>query len=171
MADDDFALMVDFSSLDEAFGGSGTTAATIAGPTIVPPPAATAPTEGDAPNQNGAAGMVNGHDPTAAEQSELDEALAEWEDGEDDGGNSKWKVELTEIRVEMLNSDGPRACAISLSRWSPPVKRSALADAFFMGLQVSLSDHKRRSTSRLFRPRHSISGSSPPPLSKRPIRS
>ena len=122
MAEDDFALMVDFSSLDEAFGGAsgGTAAATIAGPTIVPPPATAVPSERDAPNQNGAAAaMVNGHHSTAvaAEQSELDGALAEWEDGEDDtGGNSKWKVELTEVRVEMLNSDGPRACfSLSLS--------------------------------------------------------
>lgn len=120
MAEDDFALMLDFSSLDEAFGGNGTAAATIAGPTIVPPPATAVASEGDAPNQNGAAaGMVNGHDPMAAaavEQSELDGALAEWEDGEDDaGGNSKWKVELTEVRVEMLNSDGPRAWLLSLS--------------------------------------------------------
>lgn len=134
MAEDDFALMVDFSSLDEAFGGGSGTAAPIADPTIVPPPSSTAvASDGDAPkpNQNGAvAGMVNGHDLAAAEQSELDEALAEWEGDEDAGGNSKWRVELTEVRVEMLNSDGPRACSPHLSLLDhPPLLMHSLTDS------------------------------------------
>ncbi|GAA5992434.1 hypothetical protein JCM10908_000815 [Rhodotorula pacifica] len=111
MTDDDFSLLVDFSSLDEAFGGgngaSSTATAAAAGPTIVPL----------STNGGETKGLVNGHgDGHAAKpdqgEREIEELLAQWEVGEEDTDDEdadiKWKVELTEVRIEMLNPEGPR---------------------------------------------------------------
>ncbi|GAA6034279.1 hypothetical protein JCM8097_003821 [Rhodosporidiobolus ruineniae] len=69
--DDDFSLFADFTSLDEAFGSSA------------PPPLAAAPPADAAP-------------PVEEEGEEDDE----WDPAEE-VGREKWRVELTEVRVEM----------------------------------------------------------------------
>ncbi|GAA5851227.1 hypothetical protein JCM9279_007490 [Rhodotorula babjevae] len=88
--DDDFAMLADFTALDEAFGGG--------------------PAEVEASKQDEAAREVNGA--SAHELEEEKEELEQWAkalEGEDEaGGHDEWRVELAEVRVEMAAVDGPR---------------------------------------------------------------
>ncbi|GAA5904905.1 hypothetical protein JCM8208_007216 [Rhodotorula glutinis] len=86
--DDDFAMLADFTALDEAFGGGEEAAA--------------APKE-EAPDVGGA---------SAQELKEEKEELEAWarvlENGDEAGADEQWRVELAEVRVEMAAIDGPR---------------------------------------------------------------
>lgn len=128
MADDDFSLLADFSSLEEAFGGPAPVANAAGLQDGVPgggleakgeapradekPQADAAPPAGGLVNGTGAApGAADGVDD---EQRELDEHLKSWCEARDAGrvdeaATLRWRVELTEVRVEMLNPEGPRA--------------------------------------------------------------
>ncbi|GAA5913644.1 hypothetical protein JCM6882_008706 [Rhodosporidiobolus microsporus] len=95
LLDDDFSLLADFTSLDEAFG-----AAPLAPAPPAPAPAlpAAAPPAGEEPNGD------DDEDWTAA-----DWAAEEGAEGRQE--RDKWRVELTEVRVEMCPVAGSGAGA------------------------------------------------------------
>ncbi|GAA5860654.1 hypothetical protein JCM8547_005489 [Rhodosporidiobolus lusitaniae] len=84
--DPEFALLADFTSLDEAFGSS-------AAPAAPPPPPA------------------NPSPPPAATEDEEDQGWDEWakEAQKAKREREKWRVELTEVRVEMAPPPGSGA--------------------------------------------------------------
>jgi len=91
--DDDFAMLADFTALDEAFGGGST--------------------EAEASKQDEAAAAapeVNGS--SARELEEEKEELERWAralEGDEMDAQDEWRVELAEVKVEMAAIDGPRA--------------------------------------------------------------
>lgn len=101
--DDDFAMLADFTSLDEAFGGGSAAA--------------------DAPAAPGAGAETNGA--AAGEEAQEDkEELEAWaraleREEADTPRGDKWRVELAEVRVEMAAMDGPRAFSLSRSPRCP----------------------------------------------------
>lgn len=126
MTDDDFSLMVDFSSLDEAFGGGGAgngSTATAGTTGIVP----LQPTVDSSDLVNGR-GAADSSDATkrSDEECELDEQLEHWRNAlrvqaeEEEvtasqrnsqrNAASRWRVELTEVKIETLLVEGTREC-------------------------------------------------------------
>ncbi|POY76741.1 hypothetical protein BMF94_0333 [Rhodotorula taiwanensis] len=124
MTDDDFSLMVDFSSLDEAFGGGGggNGSTATAGTTGIVP---LQPTAGSSDLVNGS-GAADSSDATkrSDEERELDEQLEHWRNAlrvqaeEEEvtasqrnsqrNAASRWRVELTEVKIETLLVEGTR---------------------------------------------------------------
>ncbi|BGO89889.1 hypothetical protein NBRC10512_005661 [Rhodotorula toruloides] len=92
MLDDDFSLLADFTSLDEAFGDP---VAALSSSVSAP---AAAPVAEETKKQEGG-------DETEVEMEEWARAV------EEDANRSeedKWVIELSEVRVEMCDADGPR---------------------------------------------------------------
>ncbi|KAK4332614.1 hypothetical protein RTBOTA2_001323 [Rhodotorula toruloides] len=92
MLDDDFSLLADFTSLDEAFGDP------VAAPSSSVSAPAAAPVADEAKKRDGA--------------NEDEEEMEEWaravEEDENRNEEDKWVIELSEVRVEMCDADGPR---------------------------------------------------------------
>ncbi|KPV76130.1 uncharacterized protein RHOBADRAFT_53113 [Rhodotorula graminis WP1] len=86
--DDDFAMLADFTALDEAFGGGET---------------APAPKEEPAPEDTGASARE-----LEEEKAELEAWARAFEGGDEADEDEQWRVELAEVRVEMAAVDGPR---------------------------------------------------------------
>lgn len=100
MLDDDFSLLADFTSLDEAFGDP------IAAPSSsAAAPAAPAPAADESKKQEGA--------------DEAEDEMEEWakaiQEDDDRSNEEKWVIELSEVRVEMCDADGPRESKAALS--------------------------------------------------------
>ncbi|BGP23080.1 hypothetical protein JCM10295v2_001973 [Rhodotorula toruloides] len=91
LLDDDFSLLADFTSLDEAFGNP-----VAALPASVSAPAAPARPADEAKKSDGA--------------DEAEEEMGEWARAveEDENEEDKWVIELSEVRVEMCDADGSR---------------------------------------------------------------
>ncbi|GAA5990801.1 hypothetical protein JCM11641_005174 [Rhodosporidiobolus odoratus] len=88
--DADPLLSTDFTSLDEAFGAStSASTSTVTVPTFEVKKDEEGGTEKD----------------KAGEDEEVDLV---WAEVDEEGSRGKWKVELTEVRVEMTASEGPR---------------------------------------------------------------
>ncbi|BGP30375.1 hypothetical protein JCM10296v2_002129 [Rhodotorula toruloides] len=89
MLDDDFSLLADFTSLDEAFGDP------VAAPSSSVSASTAAPIADETKKQDGA-----------------EEEMEDWARAVDEDVNQseedKWVIELSEVRFEMCDADGPR---------------------------------------------------------------